>query len=151
MFLHSSPVRIESEGNVLKELTIEASVKNISAILAFVDGELETLECPMKAQMQIDVAVDELFSNIANYAYPGSTGSATIRIAFDPSDRFVSITFVDSGIPYDPLQKPDPDTTLSAEERTVGGLGIFLVKKTMDDMIYKYENRQNHLTIRKKI
>ena len=135
----------------MKELTVEASVKNITAVLAFLDAELEALDCPMKAQMQIDVAVDELFSNIANYAYPGKTGTALIQFGFDPSDRMASITFIDSGIPYDPLKKPDPDTTLSAEERTVGGLGIFLVKKTMDNMTYKFENGQNHVTIFKKI
>ena len=131
----------------MKELTVEASVKNITAVLAFLDAELEALDCPMKAQMQIDVAVDELFSNIANYAYPGKTGTALIQFGFDPADRMASITFIDSGIPYDPLKKPDPDITLSASEREIGGLGIFLVKETMDDMSYEYKDGKNQLTL----
>ena len=135
----------------MKELTLEAVKENITAVTMFVDEQLEALECSMKAQMQLDVAVDELFTNIASYAYPSGTGNATIRLDFDPADRMFSITFIDSGIPYDPLEKPDPDVTLSAEERSIGGLGIFLVKKTMDDMTYRYENNQNIVTIRKKI
>jgi len=135
----------------LKELTLEAVKENITAVTMFVDEQLEALECSMKAQMQLDVAVDELFTNIASYAYPSGTGNATIRLDFDPADRMFSITFIDSGIPYNPLEKPDPDVTLSAEERSIGGLGIFLVKKTMDDMTYRYENNQNIVTIRKKI
>ena len=135
----------------MKELTLEAVKENITAVTMFVDEQLESFECSMKAQMQLDVAVDELFANIANYAYPGGVGNATIQIEFEPSERMVSITFIDSGIPYDPLKKPDPDVTLSAEERSIGGLGIFLVKKTMDDMTYRFENNQNLVTIRKKI
>ena len=135
----------------MKELTLEAVKENITAVTMFVDEQLEALECSMKAQMQLDVAVDELFTNIASYAYPSGTGNATIRLDFDPADRMFSITFIDSGIPYNPLEKPDPDVTLSAEERSIGGLGIFLVKKTMDDMTYRYENNQNIVTIRKKI
>ena len=135
----------------MKELTLEAVKENITAVTMFVDEQLESFECSMKAQMQLDVAVDELFANIANYAYPGGVGNATIQIEFEPSERMVSITFIDSGIPYDPLKKPDPDVTLSAEERSIGGLGIFLVKKTMDDMTYRFENNQKIVTIRKKI
>ena len=135
----------------MKELTLEAVKENITAVTMFVDEQLESFECSMKAQMQLDVAVDELFANIANYAYPGGVGNATIQIEFEPSERMVSITFIDSGIPYDPLKKPAPDVTLSAEERSIGGLGIFLVKKTMDDMTYRFENNQNIVTIRKKI
>ena len=135
----------------MKELTLEAVKENITAVTMFVDEQLESFECSMKAQMQLDVAVDELFANIANYAYPGGVGNATLQSEFAPSERMVSITFIDSGIPYDPLKKPDPDVTLSAEERSIGGLGIFLVKKTMDDMTYRFENNQNIVTIRKKI
>ena len=138
-------------GHRLKELTVEAVKSNITPVIAFLDEQLEALDCPIKAQMQLDVAVDELFTNIASYAYAPGTGNATIRLDFDPADRMFSVTFIDSGIPYDPLQKPDPDVTLSAEERTIGGLGIFLVKKTMDEMTYRYENNQNIVTIRKKI
>lgn len=141
---------MESGGYSLVELTVDAVISSTTAVTSFVDQQLEALDCPMKAQLQIDVALDELFSNIANYAYPEGGGKATIRFSCDES-RVVSITFADQGIPYDPLQKPDPDVTLSAAERSIGGLGIFLVKKTMDDMFYEYKDGQNLLTIRKQI
>ena len=132
----------------MSELTLTATTENIAAVTAFVDEELEKLDCSMKAQMQIDVAIDELFSNIAFYAYENG-GDATVR--FDYADGVVTLTFIDSGKPYDPTKKDDPDTTLSAEERPIGGLGIFLVKKTMDSLDYRYEDGKNVLTIKKTI
>lgn len=133
----------------MAELTILASVENLEQVLAFVDAELEKMGSPPKAQMQIDVAVEELFVNIAHYAYAPETGSATIRVQPDEEKHSIAITFIDSGIPYNPLAKPDPDVTLSAEERQIGGLGIFMVKKSMDGMRYEYRNGQNMLTIEK--
>ena len=105
----------------------------------------------MKAQMQIDVAIDELFANIAYYAYPDRTGEATVRFDFNETTRTASITFIDSGVPFNPLEQADPDVTLSAEEREIGGLGIFMVKKTMDTLEYSHENGYNELTIHKRI
>ena len=116
----------------MRELTLDALVENLDRVLAFVDGELEAMECPMRAQLQIEVAVEELFVNIAHYAYE-TTGSATIRVETQEQPRGVDITFIDSGTPYDPLAREDPDVTLSAEERQIGGLGIFMVKQSMDD------------------
>ncbi len=133
----------------MAELTILASGENLEQVLAFVDAELEKMGSPPKAQMQIDVAVEELFVNIAHYAYAPETGSATIRVQPDEEKHSIAITFIDSGIPYNPLAKPDPDVTLSAEERQIGGLGIFMVKKSMDGMRYEYRNGQNVLTIEK--
>ena len=135
----------------MKELTLEAKLESIVDVTAFVDAELEALDCPMRAQTQIDVAIDELFSNIARYAYAPGTGEATVRFEYAEEERMVAITFIDRGVPYDPLAKADPDVTLSAEERSIGGLGIFLVKKTMDDMRYERSGDLNVLTIRKKI
>ena len=135
----------------MKELTLAATLENIPVVTAFIDAQLEALDCPMKAQMQIDVAIDELFGNIAHYAYPGGKGNATVRFDFDETTRTVSITFADSGIPFDPLKKADPDVTVSAEEREVGGLGIFMVKKTMDRINYQYENGCNILMIQKQL
>ena len=135
----------------MKELTIKAILENIPTVTAFVDEQLEALDCPMKAQMQIDVAIDELFGNIAHYAYSDGAGDATVRFDFDAATRMASITFEDSGVPFDPLQKSDPDVTLSAAERGIGGLGIFMVKKTMDNLAYRYENGKNCLTIYKTI
>ena len=132
-----------------REITLEATDANLPAVLAFVDAELEALDCPMKTQMQIDVAVEEIFVNIANYAYTPETGSVTLRLILSQDPNRILITFTDSGIPYDPLAKPDPDVTLSAEERQIGGLGIYMVKKSMDDMTYEYLDGKNVLTIMK--
>ncbi len=140
----------EGEPN-MKELTVEATLENIEVVTDFINAELETLDCPLKAQMQIDVAIDELFGNIAHYAYDGESGKATVRFAAENDPRCAVITFIDSGKPYDPLEKDDPDTSLSAEDREVGGLGIFLVKKTMDDIYYEYRDGRNILTVKKNL
>ena len=135
----------------MKEWTFEANIERITWLTEQVDGLLEGLDCPSKEQMQIDVAIDELLANIANYAYGTGKGEVTVRFDFEPDSRTVALTFIDSGIPYDPLAKPDPDVTLAVEKRSVGGLGIFLVKKTMDDMTYARQDGHNVLTIRKRI
>ena len=133
------------------KLSIEAAVENLDAVQSFVDERLEALGCSMKAQMQIDVAVEEIFVNIASYAYHPEIGPVTVRVELDEDKRSVSLTFLDQGRPYDPLAKPDPDVTLSAEDRQIGGLGIFMVKKSMDDMRYEYRDGQNILTITKRL
>ncbi len=135
----------------MKEMTIAATVENIDAVTEFVDAQLEALDCPMKAQMQINIAIDELFGNIAHYAYNPDVGDATVRVEVQEDPLSVIITFIDGGMPYDPLSSADPDTTLSAEERSFGGLGIFMVKKSMDEITYRYEDGKNILSIRKKI
>ena len=135
----------------MKELTVEAKTTNIEAVTDFVNEQLEALDCPIKAQMQIDIAIDELFGNIAHYAYSPEIGKATVRVEVIEDPLAVTITFIDNGVPYDPLAKADPDTTLSAEEREIGGLGIYMVKKSMDDITYEYKDGQNILTIKKKI
>lgn len=130
----------------------EATVENINDVTAFVEGELEKLGCSMKTVIQINVAIDELFSNIVHYGYPNRKGPVTVKVVEkDTPCHAVCIRFEDEGVPYNPLQKEDPDITLTADERQIGGLGIFMVKKTMDDMKYKYENGQNILTIVKNL
>ena len=133
----------------MKELTIPATVENIEKVTEFVNGQLEEINCPIKAKMQIDIAIDELFGNIAHYAYKPETGPATVRVEVTEAPISVIVTFIDHGIPYAPLKKDDPDVTLSAEERAIGGLGIFMVKKTMDEITYEYKDGQNILSIRK--
>ena len=133
----------------MKELKIDAKTENLEQVMAFIDTELEGIDCPMKEQMQLDVAVEEIFVNIASYAYEPGTGDALIRFEKLQDPGRVEITFIDSGIPYDPLKKEDPDVTLSAEERQIGGLGIFMVKKSMDDMTYTRSDGQNILTLYK--
>ncbi len=135
----------------MSELTLEAKVENLDEVLAFVDKILEELDCSPKTQMQIDVSVEELFVNIANYAYAPGTGPATIRVTKQNDPKGVAITFIDSGVPYNPVAKEDPDITLSAEERQIGGLGIYMAKKSMDSIEYEYTDGQNMLTIKKAI
>ena len=135
----------------MMELTVEAKLDNLEQVLQFVDSLLEEADCPMGMQMKVDVAVEEIFVNIASYAYTPASGPATIRMAVEENPKTAVITFIDQGVPYDPLAKDDPDVTLSITEREIGGLGIFMVKKSMDDMVYEYQNGQNILTIRKRI
>ncbi|MBO6112544.1 MAG: ATP-binding protein [Lachnospiraceae bacterium] len=135
----------------MKEMMIEAKVDNLDKVIAFVDEQLEQYDCPMKVQMQVDVAVEEIFVNIASYAYKPDVGDALIRVNVTEEPLAVYLTFMDSGVPYDPLAKEDPDVTLSAEERQIGGLGIFMVKKSMDDVKYEYKDGQNILTIMKNL
>ena len=134
-----------------KQFTTEAKVGNIEAITEFVDRELEARECPLKEQMQIRVAIDEIVANIAQYAYTPGTGNVTVCFDFEEQERTAVLTFIDEGVPYDPMQREDPDVSLPAEKREIGGLGIFLVRKTMDDMAYRREDGKNILTVRKKI
>ncbi len=132
-----------------KELHVPAEKESLALVNDFVDSFLEEHDCPMKAQMQIDLCVEEAFVNIASYAYGGDKGDATIRL--EETDGTVALTLIDSGTPYDPLARDDPDISLSAEDRQIGGLGIFLIKKSMDTVEYRYENGRNILRMTKKL
>ena len=129
----------------IHKLIVSADVDKLDEVQAFVNSVLDDYSCPMKAQMQIEVALEELFVNIAHYAYPDSDGEAEINVSVEPG--CIEITLIDSGIPYDPLAKPDPDITLSAQDRAIGGLGIFMSKKLMDKLSYQFADGKNHLTI----
>lgn len=133
----------------MSELNIKAADENLNSVIGFIDEILEQNECSMKAQMQIDVAVEEMFVNVAHYAYTPDTGNVLIECSVD--DGVASITLTDCGVQYDPLEKPDPDVTLSAEERQIGGLGIFMVKKSMDEVYYEYKDGKNIFTMKKKL
>lgn len=166
-----------------KTLTVSATDENLPQVIAFIESNLEEVECGMKAQTQIEISVEELFVNIAHYAYSSNaaggasdtvrngtanascatdekdascgegstTGAATISFDFAAETRTVTISLIDSGVPYNPLAKPDPDITLSAEERQIGGLGIFMVKKNMDEVLYDFADGKNIVTIKKVI
>ena len=131
-------------------MVTEAAVSRIDEITEYINGVLEEAGCPLKAQMQVDVAVDEIMANISHYAYGEGTGTVSVRITVPEEGGQAEITFIDQGIPFDPLKQKEPDVTLSAEERQIGGLGIFLVRKTMDDVRYEYKGGSNVLTIVKK-
>lgn len=135
----------------MKEITVQATLENIAVVTGFVNAELDRVNCPAESRVQIDIAVDEIFGNIANYAYKPEEGPATVRIETGKNPLSVSISFVDHGMKFNPLSSGDPDTTLPARQRRIGGLGIFMVKKTMDDVTYDYVNGENILTIRKRI
>lgn len=139
----------------MKEITIPAKIEALDDVIAFVEEQLESVDCPMKIMMSLDVAVEEMYVNIAHYAYPDENangeGMATIRFEHDAEQNAVTITLIDQGIQYNPLEKDDPDITLSAEERQIGGLGIFMVKKSMDEVAYKYENGSNIFSMKKSL
>ena len=133
------------------ELEIEAKDENIPEMIAFIEEHLEDAACPKRAMNQICLAAEEVFTNIAHYAYAPETGNAVLRIEVTEDPVTVTLTFIDNGVQYDPLVRMEPDIGLSAEERQVGGLGIFLVKKTMDDVNYEYKDGQNILSLKKKL
>ena len=139
----------DATGNDPDELDIEATVEQLQTVINFVNAHLEAVDFPPKSQMQMEIAVEEIFVNIAHYAYAPEKGHATVRVEVSGDPVTVSITFIDRGTPYDPLAKEDPDVTLSAEERSIGGLGIFMTKKIMDDISYEYKDGQNILTLKK--
>ena len=134
---------------ILNELTLEATIENLAQVMAFLEQHLEEAGCPLRTQMQITVAAEEIYVNIASYAYAPGTGEATVRLEITDDPASVIITFIDSGVQFDPLKKADPDITLSAEERGIGGLGIYMTKKSMDEVRYEYTDGKNILTLMK--
>ena len=140
----------KGETQMMKK-TFPAKIEALSDVLEFVEQSLENFACPMKQQMAISVAMEELFVNVARYAYGDGEGDLTLGIGFDVQSREVTFQMIDQGVPFDPLKKADPDITLSAEAREIGGLGILIAKKTMDTLAYAYENGENILTMSKKI
>ena len=135
----------------MTQKTFPAKTEALNDVLAYVEQTLESFDCSMKVQMAICVAIEEVFVNVAHYAYPDGEGEMELGIGFDEASREVTFRITDKGVPFDPLQKPDPDITLSAEEREIGGLGIFIAKQTMDSLSYAYENGENILTMIKKL
>lgn len=135
----------------VKEITVPATLENIRTVTDFINGELEKRNVPEIARVQIDVAIDEIFGNIVQYAYGDREGQVTVRTNIEGLRPTMSITFIDDGKPYDPREAPEPDITLEAQLRPIGGLGLFMVKKIMDALDYAYEDGKNVLTIRKAI
>lgn len=136
----------------MAERIFPAALDQLEQVQAFIGEQLEGCSCSGRAKFQLDVAVEEIFVNIAHYAFsPEQKGVATVRCCVGGSPPQVTIQFLDDGMPFNPLAKEDADTTLSAEERGIGGLGILMVKKSMDAVDYVYEDGKNILTIRKNI
>ena len=134
----------------MKTIPVPALTEQLDTVLEFVQGELDQINCSPKICNQIAIAVEEIFVNIAHYAYRPDVGDATIRCQVSTQGQpQITIEFLDSGKPYDPLKNDEPDTTLPAEERRIGGLGIFMVKRLMDTVQYEYRDGKNILTLQK--
>ena len=135
----------------IKKLVLEAKVENLVAVNEFVDEILQPLNCSMKIQMQLELAVEEIFVNIANYAYGESTGKAFITGRILENPLRLELVFMDEGTPYNPLARTDPDLEQKMEDRAIGGLGIYLVKKNVEEITYSYQEGKNVLTLCKHI
>ena len=135
----------------MMRIVLPAVLESIEKATAYLDDILDNEGCPNAIKMQMSIVLDELISNVAQYAYKDGKGDIALSVETLEAPKRVVITIEDSGIPYNPLEKEDPDITLSAEERQIGGLGIFIVKKYMDDIKYAYENKKNILTLVKNI
>ena len=134
---------------MVNELKIEAKKETFEKVLAFVDEALEKAGVPYEVQLSVEMAIEEIYLNIVYYAYAQKDGDAIILADINKKDKILTLTFIDEGPEYNPLLKEDPDTTMDIMDRPIGGLGILMVKKMMDDVAYCRENGENHLTIKK--
>ena len=132
-----------------EKIEVRATNENLTKVTEFIDLHLEEIGCPMKKMMQIDLAVEEIYVNVASYAYAPGTGDVTVCFETQQEPAAAVITFMDQGVPYNPLAKEDPDVTLPTEERSIGGLGIFITKKSMDEISYEYREGKNILVLKK--
>lgn len=138
-----------------KEIVVDAVLEELDSVTDYISEYLAEMGCSTPMEIKICIACEEIFVNIANYAYE-KMGSevprmACVALSQDPSGNNVQITFRDRGISYNPLEKEDPDITLSAAERQIGGLGIFMVKKSMDKVLYERDGNENVLMLIKNI
>lgn len=133
----------------MKQITVEATVENLQKVIDFAEEQLEACDCPMKVSMQLELVIEEIFVNISSYAYHPEIGFATFCMEFEENPAAIRMTFLDKGKPYNPLENDDPDTTLDIDERGIGGLGIFLVKKNVDEISYEYADGKNILRMKK--
>lgn len=134
-----------------EELVVEAVVENLDIVNDFVHHSILQYQCSKRTVMQLDLIVEEIFVNIASYAYSPNSGSVKIFLEIEPDPIAVTLTFIDTGVPYNPLINSDPDINLSVEDRQIGGLGIFLTKKLVNDISYRYEEGQNVLQFTKSL
>ncbi|MBQ6006469.1 MAG: ATP-binding protein [Selenomonadaceae bacterium] len=133
----------------MEKITVKAVLENLQTVIDFATEHLEARDCSMKVVMQTELVIAEVFVNIASYAYNPEIGPATFCMEFEENPSAVLMTFIDGGRPYDPLKQTDPDTTLDIDEREIGGLGIFLVKKNVDEISYEYADGKNILRMKK--
>ena len=139
---------------IMKELIVEAKRENLLEVQAFIDEQLEAVDCPMTTQTAIDIAVEELFVNVAHYAYPEATpdnpGMVYVSYTYSADPPSITVDIIDEGIPYDPLAKPDAVTPDDIAEVPIGGLGILMAKRSVDEIRYERIDESNVVTIVKK-
>lgn len=135
--------------NHAERLQIDALTENMDKVRAFIESYLEKTDCPPDVMMKIDLAVEELFVNVAYYAYGDDSGMAAILIEVPENERKVTVTVEDGGIRFDPFDKPEVKTASSAKDQPIGGLGIHIVKKMMDKVSYEFKENRNIVTIEK--
>ena len=133
----------------MEKLTIDATVENLETVTEFISSALEEKDCSMKVIMQMELVIEEIFVNVASYAYRPNIGKVTVCREFEDNPQAVKITFIDGGTAFNPLEKEDPDINAEIEERDIGGLGIFLVKKNVDEISYERKDGKNILAIKK--
>lgn len=126
-------------------VTLKAQTDELDKLMALLETQLEAVDCPMRVIMQFQVAAEEAFVNVAHYAY--DSGDGKVEVSFDVQEHAASLTLADSGKPYNPLVRMDPDITMNAEDRPIGGLGVYLIRKNMDDVTYAYRDGKNVLTM----
>ena len=134
------------------EREFNAKVDELPNVISFVESELEKYGFSLKIILQFNLVVEELFVNIASYAYKeNESGKCKIIIEYDKKKQEVKISFEDNGIKFNPLEKEDPDTNTEIQDMQIGGLGIYIVKESMDNVEYKYENNKNILILNKNV
>ena len=133
----------------MPEMTVNAAPEQLAPVMDFVNERLTALGSSNKVRFDVYVVVDEIFCNIIRYAYGPETGTVTVRVETEEDPPALTMTFMDRGVPFDPLAMEEPDVSLPAEAREIGGLGVFLARKAMDDVSYQYKDGQNILTLKK--
>ena len=133
----------------MEKMTIDAKIENLSEVTEFITSSLEEKDCSIKIVMQLELVIEEIFVNVASYAYRPNVGPVTVCKEFEQEPQAIIITFIDSGTPFNPLEREDPNTNATIEQRDIGGLGIFLVKKNVDDVFYERKDGKNIFTVKK--
>ncbi|MDO4538276.1 MAG: ATP-binding protein, partial [Coriobacteriales bacterium] len=131
--------------------TYVATIDNVQRAIDFINAELDRRMCPPRVQNRIDIALEELLVNICHYAYADQDepGKMEVKYVYKGSPSSITVELKDQGVPFNPLEHADPDRSLSFDEIEVGGLGIYMVKKSMDDIAYVYDDGSNVLAFRK--
>lgn len=141
---------MNKENNVCRTLTLQNEVDQLSQLAPFVWAFAEEAQLDEQPAMQLDLALDEAVTNVVLYAYPKGT-EGEVTVAAKREGDTLEVVLTDSGTPFDPTAQEDPDLTLSADERPIGGLGIFLVRQMMDTVRYERKDGKNILTLRKNL